>query len=199
MHHIYHTEALILYSRPRGEANRLYTILTRELGLLHAVAQGVRLEKSKLRYTLQDFSHARIDLVRGHEMWRITSATSIASFGGVLKQPEAGTSLVYTARLLTRLITGEEATPLVWDDTYAFYTYLASSEVNSDTIRQTEAVYVYRVLFHLGYVTGEHVPASYMESSISFKDISVAPETMKTIVLSINHALARTGLVDSAR
>ncbi len=83
MHHIHHTNALILGSRNRGEANRVFTILTREMGLIHAVAQGVRLNKSKLRYALTDYSYAKIDLVRGKEVWRITSATPVNSFPGI--------------------------------------------------------------------------------------------------------------------
>ena len=39
MHHIHHTNALILGSKAKGEANKVFTLLTRELGVIHAVAQ----------------------------------------------------------------------------------------------------------------------------------------------------------------
>jgi len=64
MHHIYHTHGFILSSRNNGEANRMLMIYTREMGLIRAVAQGIRLHKSKLRFTLQDFSYVNVDLVR---------------------------------------------------------------------------------------------------------------------------------------
>ena len=79
-HHIYHTQGFILSSRNVGEANRVLTVFTRELGLIRAVVQGVRLGKSKLKFALQDFSFANIDFVKGREVWRITSAKNITSF-----------------------------------------------------------------------------------------------------------------------
>jgi DNA repair protein RecO (recombination protein O) len=61
MHHIYHTEGFILSSRNVGEANKILTIYTREIGFVKALAQGVRLVKSKLRFALHDFSYTNID------------------------------------------------------------------------------------------------------------------------------------------
>ena len=48
MHHIYHTEGIILGSRNFGEAGKYYYLLTRDLGLVYASAQGVRKMSSKL-------------------------------------------------------------------------------------------------------------------------------------------------------
>ena len=75
MHHLHHTEAYVLGSSPKGEDSKLLRLYTRELGLVYAHAQGVRKLSSKLRFTLQDFSLATVDLVRGREIWRVTTAT----------------------------------------------------------------------------------------------------------------------------
>ena len=58
MHHIYHTEGIILGSRNFGEAGKYYYIFTRDLGMITAGAQGVRKMSSKLRFVLQDFAAA---------------------------------------------------------------------------------------------------------------------------------------------
>ena len=42
MHHIYHTRGLILSSRNIGESSIMYAFYTREMGLIKAVAQGVK-------------------------------------------------------------------------------------------------------------------------------------------------------------
>lgn len=73
-YHIYQTNAFIIDSSPLGEANKIYTLLTEDLGMISATAQSVRHLKSKLRYSLQDLSFSRISLVKGKEFWRITSA-----------------------------------------------------------------------------------------------------------------------------
>jgi hypothetical protein len=54
----------------------MLSIFTRDFGLVTAVAQGIRLEKSKLRYYVQNYSFAVFSLVRGKEFWRLTSAAS---------------------------------------------------------------------------------------------------------------------------
>ena len=73
MHHIYHTEGIILGSRNIGEAGKYYYIFTRDLGMIYASASGVRKMSSKLRYVLQDFAYLKIDLVQGKDFWRVTN------------------------------------------------------------------------------------------------------------------------------
>lgn len=78
-YHIYQTEAFIIEANNIGESNKLYTLFTKDLGLIRASAQGVRLLKSKLRYSLQELSFSTLAVVRGKEMWRITSARKLIS------------------------------------------------------------------------------------------------------------------------
>jgi len=78
-YHIYTTRGIVLSERPVREADRIYTIITRDLGLVQATALGVRKEASKLRGALEPFVLSKISLVRGKEHWRITSAECIRS------------------------------------------------------------------------------------------------------------------------
>ena len=73
----YQTEGLVINSRPYGEADRFYQILTPDFGLISVLAQGVRLEKSKLRYQILNYSLVNIELVRGREYWRLVGAEKI--------------------------------------------------------------------------------------------------------------------------
>ena len=59
-HYRYKTEAFILGSISTGEANRFIDIFTKELGRIRATARSVREERSKLRFSLQDFSISKI-------------------------------------------------------------------------------------------------------------------------------------------
>src|SRR5690606_18931838 len=70
------TEGLVLVGRPVAEADKFYFIFTKELGLVRAVARGVRLTKSKLRYSLTDFSFGLFTLIRGREIWHLAGAES---------------------------------------------------------------------------------------------------------------------------
>jgi DNA repair protein RecO (recombination protein O) len=78
-HHIYQTRGFIIDSTDVGEANKLITIFTEDLGLLRVAAQGVRLTKSKLRPSIQNYSFSKVSLVKGKEYWRLTNADKLIS------------------------------------------------------------------------------------------------------------------------
>ncbi|MEI8130779.1 MAG: recombination protein O N-terminal domain-containing protein, partial [bacterium] len=108
MHHIYHTDAFILGSYQTGEDSKIIVLYATGLGLVRAKAQGVRKLSSKLRFTLQNFSHAKVDLVRGKEIWRITTAVPVDSNTDILCFPEREQVIARISSLVTRLVAGEE-------------------------------------------------------------------------------------------
>ena len=88
MHHIYHTEGIVLESRNFGEAGKYFSIFTRDLGLVTASAQGIRKMSSKLRFVLQDFSYVKIDLVSGRNIFRVTNVLKMDTLEQITKKPE---------------------------------------------------------------------------------------------------------------
>ncbi len=150
MHHIYHTSALILRSRQKGEANKMIVLYTKELGLVHAATQGIRLLRSKLRFALQDFSIARVDLVRGKDVWRITSATPGAHIAIGETDRDLITRYARVFRLLEKLCAGEESNPELFDDLMVFIDALKRAEFSAR--HDIELHIVFRMLFNLGYI-----------------------------------------------
>src|SRR3990167_1069534 len=108
MHHIYHTEGIILGSKNFGEAGRYYSIFTRDLGMIHASAQGVRKMSSKLRFILQDFAYVKVDLVQGKDFWRVTSASKTNKLEQLSKNRGTLEVVSNIAKLLKRLLAGVE-------------------------------------------------------------------------------------------
>jgi len=76
-HHVYTTEGFLVHSQPSGEAGKFFLVFSRELGMVGATAQGVRLSQSKLRYYTQDFYYGLYSFVRGKDVWRMTGAKDI--------------------------------------------------------------------------------------------------------------------------
>jgi DNA repair protein RecO len=108
VHHVYHTEALILGNRGYGEDSRYYFLFTKDLGMVYASASGVRKISSKLRFILHDFAYVKVDLVQGRDFWRITSASKTGEFENLLKNSEVLKIYANIARLLRRLLAGVE-------------------------------------------------------------------------------------------
>lgn len=192
MHHIYHTEAYVLGSSPKGEDSKILRLYTRELGLVYAHAQGVRKLSSKLRFTLQDFSLASVDLVRGKEVWRVTTASPVHSYAAIRRNHAAETILARVHSLLTRLVTGEEANDEIYDILGRTYVLLEKSGRSPEEYRALELLSVARILIALGYLPRgmveeelftDTVPASFTEPSFQHR-----------MIRDINQALAATQL-----
>ena len=138
-YHIYTTRSIVLAERPVREADRIYSVLTRELGLVRATALGVRKESSKLRGSIEPFSISFISFVRGKEHWRATSAEFVKR---IVPSPNVARPLA----LMEKLIQGEASHPELFD---AIEQALQSSESPDDMF---EIRLVSRILFHLGYL-----------------------------------------------
>ncbi len=149
MHHIYHTEGILVEAREKGEANLLLSIFTREMGMLFATAQSVRHEKSKLRFALQEFSHSNIDLVRGKDMWRVTSATPIKSYSSIVLDGTRGIVAQNIFKLILRLCHGEDTNEELYDHVVKSLTMLSEKKFRDRDLKHFEMVAVFRIILDI--------------------------------------------------
>ncbi len=189
MSHIsYKTNALVISVRPRGEANFLYQLLTPDLGLIYAMAQGIRLEKSKLRFGLQPLSVVEVMLVHGKTGWRITTAVPVCNM--YYEASKTNTAVVArVSNLIRKLIAGEEAHPELFAVCMDSIDELRHAK-DPESISRIETVWVLKVLYHLGYIDGNDVVKPAL--SMNMKDAGVFEGfdvLHKEAVSQINRAL----------
>ncbi|MDR0416005.1 MAG: DNA repair protein RecO, partial [Propionibacteriaceae bacterium] len=72
----YNDEAVVLRTRKLGEADRIITLLTREHGLVRAVAKGVRRTSSRFGARLEPFSRVDVQIVEGRSLGIVSQAVS---------------------------------------------------------------------------------------------------------------------------
>mgnify|MGYP000310999175 CR=1 FL=1 len=193
MHHIYHTEGIILGSSDRGESGRYYHIFTRELGMVRATASGVRKMSSKLRFILQDFSYVKIDLVKGRDIWRVTSASKTNTLEQVSKRLETLRVLANISKLLKRLLPGEEHNESLFVELIGGLSVLEKSYTKED-LQNVEAIIVLRILNNLGYI-GEPETLKDFIASPFLDDILPRVSAKRSHILNqINRALKETQL-----
>ena len=194
MHNIYTTKAIIIKSIPIGEANKLYFLLTKDLGFIKATAQGVRLAKSKLKSSLQDFYCVNISLVRGKEIWRITSAqnTRQVKLVGNLDKISVVKNVF---SLLLRLIHGEEKNEKLFECIDFFYNFIFDNTFNIENLKDLETLIVLRILYNLGYFkkTGDFVDYC-SNSEITNLILENFSLKRKQAILEINTSLKETHL-----
>src|SRR5438094_9395801 len=64
----YRDQAVVLRKLDYGEADRIYTLLTREHGKVGAIAKGVRKTSSKLAHALGLYAHVDLLLAHGRNL-----------------------------------------------------------------------------------------------------------------------------------
>jgi DNA repair protein RecO (recombination protein O) len=192
MHHIYHTEGIILGSKNYGEAGKYFSIFTRDLGMIYASAQGVRKITSKLRFILQDYAYVKIDLVQGRDFWRVTSASKTNKLENICKN--SGTFEVFfnVANLLKRLLMGVEKNETLFADLLNGLAVLEKTE--RENLQNIEIIIVLRILDNLGYIGGNEITRNFVQSPFAENLIYEISESRAQILRQINRALKETHL-----
>ena len=76
----YQTEAIIIKKTKLGEADRILTLYTPDLGKIQAVAKGIRRPRSKLAGHLELITHSLVSFARGRNLDTIIGSQTINSF-----------------------------------------------------------------------------------------------------------------------
>lgn len=194
MHNIYTTKAIIIKSVSIGEANKLYFLITKDLGFVKATAQGVRLAKSKLKPSLQDFYYSNISLVKGKEIWRITSAQNIQQVN--LKDNLDKIHVIKNIfSLLLRLIHGEDKNEQLFDCIEELYNFIFENTFSADDLKNLETLTVLRILYNLGYFKKiDNLTEYCFNSRLDFSVLKSFSSKRKDTILEINMALKETHL-----
>jgi len=177
-----------------GEANKMLSIYTREMGLVWAAAQGIRLHKSKLRFTLQDFSYVNVDLVRGKELWRVTSARHVTSFPYARCSTQSLLLISRVSKLLERLCNGENPSENIFDDFIQALYLLDDENISSSNKEALELHLVLRIMNSLGYIGDSDILSKYLCSSFDPNKTEMLLKERRSIIAYINQALNESQL-----
>jgi len=110
----YKTDAFVLRGRNLGEADRIFTLFTRERGKLDAVAKGVRRVKSHVAGKLEFLSEASLLLHAGRSLAVITGATLVHSEWERLVEPGAFAAANVVAELVDAFCEPDLAQPEIY-------------------------------------------------------------------------------------
>src|ERR1035437_1338461 len=105
--HDYQTEAIVIKKTKLGEADRILTLFTPDLGKVRAVAKGVRKTKSKLTGHLEMLTHSTISLASGRGLDTITGSQTIDSFITLKDNLDLSSYALYVAELVDQFTADE--------------------------------------------------------------------------------------------
>jgi DNA repair protein RecO (recombination protein O) len=148
MSQTYKATGINLKSVPLGEADRIVTILTRELGLVRAVAAGARKPKSKLGGRGELFVVNHLMLSTGRSLDRIAQAETIESYPALGRNLSKLTVAQYWAEMILNQTASHDATGAAFDWLCQRLSDLAASEAGLSPLVQL--LYGMVQLLHLG-------------------------------------------------
>ncbi len=193
MHHIYHTEGIILSHKDFKEASRYFYVLTKDLGLVYAEAQGIRKLQSKLRFVLQDFNYVKLDFVQRKNIWRITTASKVGEFDKIYKDFNKLKVIANISKLLIRLLAGEEKNEKLFEEVLNGFSLIEYNQ-DSNNLKNIEIILVLRILNNLGYITEDKTFEDLVVSPFGLELLPQILENKSKVINEINKALRESQL-----
>lgn len=148
-HTVYNTKAIVLSRADTGEADNTLWILTEDLGLVVANAQGARKEVAKMRPYLQVLGVLNVSMVKGKYTWRIIGAEQ-ADSSDVFKTQLAVITFAKLSNFIRRM-TVSNADIGLFDLTFNVRQELLRCE-SKEQVDLIEIMAMAKILVSLGYM-----------------------------------------------
>jgi DNA repair protein RecO (recombination protein O) len=100
----FRSEAIVLRHADWGEADRLLTLFTREMGKVRALAKGARKVRSRKAGHLEPFTHVRLLLAKGRDLLIVTQADTVDAHLPLRDNLERTGNAAYVVELLDRFV-----------------------------------------------------------------------------------------------
>jgi len=111
----YRTQGFILKKEDLGEADRVFTIFTKDFGKLEILGKAIRKIQSKLRGGMELFYLSEVAFIQGKRYKTLTDAILIDSFPNLRKDLLRLKIAYQIVEVLDNLIRGEEKDEKIWE------------------------------------------------------------------------------------
>jgi len=105
----FRVEAVVLRHSDYGEADRLLTLYTRQLGKTRAIAKGARKIASRKAGHIEPFTHVKLQLAKGRDMLILTQADTVDAYLPLREDLILTSHAAYVMELLDRFTYEDES------------------------------------------------------------------------------------------
>ena len=182
----YNTDALVCGNWDRNTSDKFFLLFTNDFGMVKAVARSVREERSKQRFSLQDFSLSRLSLVPGRSSWYVAGAEVLSNQFMATDNRARRTFMHNIMQFLNRFVAYEVAQKQIFNELVNICCFSETMEIDYNSV---QAVCLFRWLYYLGYIEADraykavlNAPSSLVASRL------LKPETAELIRLATAEA-----------
>ena len=144
----FRVDAVVLRHSDFGEADRLLTLFTRQLGKTRAIAKGARKIASRKAGHIEPFTHVRLQLAKGKDMLLITQADTVDAYLPLRDDLVLTGQAAYVLELLDRF-SFEEGTE--HPSTFRLLTETLARLASQEDVWVVLRYYEMRLLDHVGF------------------------------------------------
>ena len=147
----YRTQGFILKKTNRGEADRIFTIYTKDFGKLEILGKAIRKISSKLRSGTELFYLSEIEFIQGKTHKTLTDVILIESFPILRKDPERLSIAYRISEVLDNLIKGQEADEEIWELLKETFIKLNNLKIENEKLKIIYYYFLWNFLSISGY------------------------------------------------
>ncbi len=147
----YKVNGIVLKARNFGEADRILTILDRDLGKLEGVAKGARRAQSTLRGPCQPFSHNSFFLWHGRTLDGISQVEVTESFAGLRDNLLKLAAASYVAELVDDVARERDPCPEIFDLVLDSFRWLEAADPTAANVNHILRAFDLRLLGLAGF------------------------------------------------
>ena len=107
-------EGIILKKQNYKEADQILTVWTRQSGKIRCLARGVRLNKSRLAYSLADLAQVEIQLA-GRNLPTLIGVSPVRQFRTLVQDLKKTAMAFYAAELMMKMTADEHPNPQAFE------------------------------------------------------------------------------------
>lgn len=141
-------DAVVLLHSDYGEADRMLTIYTRQLGKTRAIAKGARKIASRKAGHIEPLTHVRLQLAQGRDMFIITQADTVDAYLPLRDDLILTSQASYVIELLDRFTSIDETEN---SSTFRLLTDTLSRLASNSDVWLVTRYYEMRLLDYVGF------------------------------------------------
>ena len=189
----YRTEGVILFRRNFGEADRILTFYTRDLGKLYALAKGVRRPKSRKGGHVEIGNWCKIFIAKGKNLDLLNEVETKKAYGISDFSPHKANKIFHLLELVDKLTAEKQKNIKVFSLLIEFLQKI----VNAEDFKLLSIVFKIKLLSLLGFFSAKNLSNSANRNLYLFIEDEGWDEIKKKINLNNQGYLKVTSFLDS--
>ncbi|TSC71382.1 MAG: DNA repair protein RecO [Parcubacteria group bacterium Gr01-1014_70] len=171
---LHETEGIVLWRWPRGEADMVLRLYTKEYGGVTLLAKGIRLTKSKLRGAVDLYSRTRVGFIAGKESFRLTHADLVHRYPLLREDAVRYRAVGHIADMFGRSVADGEGDVELWTLLLEAFSLFSEDAFQEQAMPLYMRSFEIKFLKQLGYVPETMPRAALAVVSLPLRDAATA-------------------------